>query len=254
VTDLVPLKTLARNELEVSVLRSAEADEAPQEAMHRVAASLGVSASLMALSSTAGAASAAGIGAVGLVKSLLLGVGAGVLVGGTVLTASVMTEPSRASTDPKAVVVAGAAEPPTHGSIQPLGIASSAPVFTAEPDAPGRLPAPASPRASGVQGSVEMPPPASSSSIADEVAELDRARALLSARKPNDALRVLDAYAVRWPGGVMGLEASVVRVEVELALGNKVSAERHAHALIASHPNTGHARKVTSLLERANEE
>jgi hypothetical protein len=52
----------------------------------------------------------------------------------------------------------------------------------------------------------------------------------------------------------MTLEATVVRVEAELALGNRASAERHAHALIATHPNTGHARKVMSLLERANDE
>ena len=248
--DLVPLKVLGRNELEASVLRSADADQAPPEAMQRVATTLGVSASVMALSSTAGAASAAVLGTAAVVKSLLVGVGAGMLVSGALFTASVVTEPSRPSPASKQ---AGESEMlgSQRGTVRPLTPAS--PTTDATPARPSA--SPVAPRA------FEFPPPSpaepaptATSSVAEEVAVLDRARALLAAGKASDALRALDAHALRHPNAVMALEATVVRVEAELARGNRTSAERYARALIAAHPNTGHARKVMKLLERANDE
>jgi hypothetical protein len=262
VNDLVPLRILARNEAEVSVLRSADADRAPPEAVQRVAASLGVSTSLMALSSTAGAASAVGVAGAGLVKSLLVGVGAGTFVGGTLLTISVMNEPSAvprpapdrfalaqqqsfhkgaptlAAPPPTAMPVTGAA---AHTNVSLESRASSTRVVPSE-------------QAQSPATIVPAPMSNTTSSGADEVAQLDRARRLAAAGKANDALRVLEGYALRWPDGVMALEASVVRVEVELARGNKAAAERYARALIAAHPNTGHARKVASLLDRPHDE
>jgi hypothetical protein len=234
--------------------------------MQRVATSLGVSASLLSLSGAAGAASAAGvasvagIGAAALAKSLLVGVGAGMVVSGALFTVSVVSEPSRApGAPPKVPAVAAPTQRPPYEAISPPARALPAPIATTEANVASER------RTSAVSAApraFEPPTPAEISevpaagtpaSIAEEVAELDRARTLLVAGKANDALHVLDAYGSRWPSGVMALEAMVVRVEVELARGNRASAERHAQALIAAFPNTGHARKVASLLERANE-
>ena len=262
--DLVPLKTLARSELEVSVLNAADVDRAPREALQRVAASLGVSTSLVALSGTAGAASALGaLGTGGLVKSLLLGVGAGTLVSGTLLALSVATEspaaPPVALSGPERDAPQSAREgarafAPSRPADSP-GASATVPAVSLETRASSPRPLPRSAASTAPRaGLAAAPVPNATSSVAEEVFELDRARALVAAGNAKDALRVLDAYALRWPDGVMALEASVVRVEVELARGDRASAERHARAVIAAHPNTGHARKVLSLFERAKEE
>jgi hypothetical protein len=253
--DLVPLKVLARNELEASVLRSADADRAPEEAMQRVATRLGVSASLVALSSNAGAASMTGIGALGIMKSLLVGLGAGAFVSGALFAVSVVTQPARSPS-----VANGPPEgnETQHPVAEPRTTLTAASAVAAPTTA--HVPAPIRANVSRLARRAPEPPaaakvtPDKSASLAEEVAELDRARALLATGNASDALRVLDAYALRWPAGVMVPEAVVVRVEAELARGNHSRAESHARALINAHPNTGHARKVANLLVRAKGE
>ncbi len=261
--DLVPLKHENSDGLIAAVLRSADADEAPPQAMKRVAVALGVQASLLTLSATAsatapmagiaGATSLAGVG-----KALLIGVGAGALVaGGLVLKSQesrqTPVEAPAVSALPSARSVPVHEKPTDTG--EPLAVSSApapAPEVVKLPRPPAVATAPLAfePVPSGLSEAAPAPSAASqtSASIAEEVAELDRARALIATRHPVGALQVLDGYAARWPRGVLALEAAVLRVEAELARGNRAEAERQARVLIANHPNTGYARKVARWL------
>ncbi|HVJ19890.1 MAG TPA: tetratricopeptide repeat protein [Polyangiaceae bacterium] len=316
--DLIPLKDLQRDDLEVSLLRSADDDQAPPAALRQAALALGVPAALIGVTAVASVASAsvgsagtvgaggsrccgahrgcgagagsvaagsvaassvaagsvaagsiaagstAGtVGVVGLSKAVIVGLGASAVISGAVVTTVVRPETPAAvqSTYAVASVVTTssthvAAAPPRSAApaVVPAPSASasaSTPVIDVEalprmPVAPSRSAAPLPSVASAAPE--PEPPPAAPSSVASEVAELDRARALVAAKKPGAAIAVLDEFAQRWPRAILGPEAAVLRVEAELARGNRAGAERLARALIAAQPNSAYARKVANLV------
>jgi hypothetical protein len=84
-------------------------------------------------------------------------------------------------------------------------------------------------------------------SIAEEVKTIDRARQALAAGRARDALNQANTYIARWPSGALAIEALILRVEAELAAGDRASAERDARALIAAHPGSRYASRVGAL-------
>ena len=84
-------------------------------------------------------------------------------------------------------------------------------------------------------------------SIAEEVKMLDRARRALAAGRASEAMNDANTYLARWPNGSLTIEAVIVRIESELAFGDRASAERDARGVIAAHPGSRYASRVSAL-------
>lgn len=101
-----------------------------------------------------------------------------------------------------------------------------APVITPSSDLSPLSP----PRVAARKIDVPEPPTASSSTLADEIVVLDRARAFVSAGDPNAALAELERYAARFARGTMQREASGIRVAALCNAGR----ETEAHTIAAA--------------------
>ncbi len=274
-TDLLPLRSLERDEFEVSLLRSADADTPAPDAVKKAALALGVPTALLSATSTASAT--AGVVTAGIGKSFAIGLIAGALLSGGVAGARLYLEPSPAPQRLGASHGTGAQPPVAAKALPPTFAAPPAEVRDPAPPAPGAT-APSKPRqplaeplapeapapalapavatfevseASTSAPALSALPPTPSAvapSLALEIAELDRARTLLAAGQARPAIVVLDGYTARFPSGVLALEAGLLRVEAELARGNRAAAERLGGEIVQRHPGTRYARKVTSLL------
>lgn len=107
--------------------------------------------------------------------------------------------PSPSLPQPAVTVPAAYAPPPPAQSAAPVAPAPPAPVASPAPwqIAPG---------------------------TSEQVLLARALRSLRSQRRPDDALAILDAYAVRFPAGSLGPEAARLRTEALLALGQKPAA------------------------------
>lgn len=115
--------------------------------------------------------------------------------------------------------------------------------------APKPLIAPtAAPR--GVQW-MNTAPPAQASSMGEEIAVIDRARLALRSGDARSAMTELDSYDRRWPSGAFGMEASILRIEARLLLGDRAAAERDANAIISRQPNNRYSARLRELIGRA---
>jgi len=89
---------------------------------------------------------------------------------------------------------------------------------------------------------------ATSTTLADEVADLDRARAAQSAGDNTRAIAIVDEYEAHHPKGALVQEAEVVRIQALLARGDRAAAQRTADKFFAAYPSSPHAARVRSLL------
>jgi len=89
------------------------------------------------------------------------------------------------------------------------------------------------------------------SGLEREVAQLDHARAALSAGQPVQALRELDMYRAQTPKGVLAAESVVLRVKALLALGQRSAAEAAARPMLVNAPQSRHAERLRELLGTA---
>ena len=99
------------------------------------------------------------------------------------------------------------------------------------------------PRAASSSGFVS-----SGRSLTEETATLDAARTALRGGRATEAIALLDDCARRFPSGLLQPEASAVRVEALLALGDRASAETIARTLVATAPKTFAAHRVKAML------
>jgi hypothetical protein len=201
-------------------------------AQQRTLAALGLGTALTTTSTAAGAS------AVGTSMALkLVGIGAAVIA----TSAGVLAWRGTRTAMPHDVVAA----PPTG---------SAAPGFRAPTEKPPASPAtaveaPAAPsadvppergvRTPGVDSTV--------ASLAQEVAALERAHKLAT-HDPDAALRELDRYHARFPGGALAAEETVLRVEALLARGDDRTARVLADAFSTAHPESPYARRVQDLV------
>ena len=81
-----------------------------------------------------------------------------------------------------------------------------------------------------------------------QVELIDRARALASARDSAGALRALDEYDRRFPGGLLSEEASLLRIEELAARGDRETASGLARRFLAEYPRSVHAERLQPLL------
>jgi hypothetical protein len=84
-------------------------------------------------------------------------------------------------------------------------------------------------------------------SLADEVAQLQKAKLALKSGNPAQALSELSIYSQRFPRPMLGAEASVVRIEALSASGNSARAKSLAEAFLAKNPNSPYATRLRSL-------
>jgi outer membrane protein assembly factor BamD (BamD/ComL family) len=83
--------------------------------------------------------------------------------------------------------------------------------------------------------------------LAEEVAALDRVRRLAAA-DPEQALRLLDEYDQRFPGGDLAPEALVLRIEALVRGGERARAETLARSFLSNHPRSPHAKRIRTIV------
>ncbi len=86
--------------------------------------------------------------------------------------------------------------------------------------------------------------------LAEEVAAIKSAKAALASANATQALRELDAYKGRFPRGRLAQEATVVRIEALISMGNPVAAGTIADHFLASHADSPYAARVRTLVSR----
>jgi hypothetical protein len=77
-----------------------------------------------------------------------------------------------------------------------------------------------------------------SSSLKDEVAQLDSARSALRSAQPSAALNHLNEYARRFPRGTLHLEAEALRIEAFASSGKDAEASKRARRILDRSPNS----------------
>jgi hypothetical protein len=95
-----------------------------------------------------------------------------------------------------------------------------------------------------------VPPAASPSRLAAEVALVDRARGRLFAGDHVAALAALAEYHQQFAGGDLDAEADVVMIETLIAMREAVRARALGAAFLVRFPRSPLAKRVHSLLER----
>ncbi|HEX9298480.1 MAG TPA: hypothetical protein VF881_21735 [Polyangiaceae bacterium] len=249
-------------------------DEPPARARRRVATALGMA---VLTTATAGAEGAA-LPAIAVASKtwpflLVKWVGFGTVAGGIAVGAWRYATPSSSSqgTAPKEVagVVAPAApsfvpSPPSRAVEEPAGGPEAAPsnstAAAAEPPRPtsvlplvaraARISVP--PTSPKSESNADLVPDAPRtmvpSTLAAEVAMLDRTRGALSSGEGERALDLLQRYGREFPKGTLGLEASVLGIEALYLTGSAERATALAREFLAAHPTSTHASRVRRLL------
>jgi hypothetical protein len=213
-------------------------------------AGLTATAATAATTGTVGAATAAGgsiapkaagLGGVALAKWLAVAVA--VLLAATAAvvatrhdTAPVLVAPRSTEAPPLATAAL-----PVDAPAPPLAGAPLAPTVPVAPTAPVAAPRAAVPK--------PHDPPAPTSTLADQVSAMDRARAALEEGDAARALRLVDEYEAHFRGGAFQQEADVLRVEALVRRGDRAGAQRAGARFLAAHPQSPHASHVRALLE-----
>lgn len=214
------------------LLRSGLRDAPDARARGKALAALGLAAASGTVASTAAAtASSKALPAawIGLLKWFGVGVvGGAVTLGAVRLQAPAASAPAPAPAPaPSALAVA---LPPSTGAAAPIVSADEPP----PPPPSASVPAPS--------------PPQAVPSLSDEVASLDRARQRIAAGDPSGALAALDKHRRDFPSGVLGPEATLVRMEALSAAGRQAEARALGQRFLDAHPDSPLQGRVRSLM------
>jgi len=259
------------DDFELELLRSCRKDTPSVGAASKTLLALGLTAPHAAAAGLTGAA----VGARSLALwSVVKGVGIGLLVGGAIMTVAVRPTPSHTKA-PVFLVPAPASghvpslpghsaaradnseapsASPTVRAAGPSAIApaparrADSPVLDADTSNGSALAAlPSGVAAFATEPTSKASTGPSEASIADQVETIDRARRALQGGRASEALGLATVYTQRWPNGSLQLEAVIVRVEAELALGERAAAERDARGVIRALPGSRYAARLRQL-------
>ncbi|WP_437757021.1 hypothetical protein [Sorangium sp. So ce1389] len=151
-------------------------------------------------------------------------------------------EPLAASAPPIAPAPIAPAPTPSGPAPTPSG-----PVTIALPGpAPAAVASP--PRSTSSAPRARSAPVAPADALREQVAIIDRARDALGAGDAAGCLSELDAYDRRFPRSAMGEEATVLRIEALIRLGDRARAADLGQRFLASRPTSPHAAGVRALL------
>lgn len=236
-----PLRETSQSPLARDLLGAAREYRVSPEARRRTLAAMGVAGGLVVGTTAAHAAKAGGlakvgtgISTVGAIKgivavAIVAGVGGGI---GEYSRRSGEAAPAAVTSSVAVVSVsAPSISAPAHARVEVPD--STLPEVVVRPSP-----------------SVAAPPPTPSAvpSLVDEIAAIDRARVALSGRDPHSALRALDDHAHKFPRGVLGPEAVVLRVEALVQRGDRASALALAKAAAARDPNGPRTARMKTIL------
>jgi len=197
----------------------------PFRSRRRILAQLGV-AGLFSTSAIASAVKASGLGA-----GLSLGAaGAGAIAGAVALvTGTSLFQPAPAPLN----------APPSPAAV--ARVVKQAPAAAAaEPAAPA-LPTTASPAPA-------RPAVRPADSLSAELTAIEEARRALGEKNHGEALRLLDAYRKRFPRPRLTTEATVLRIETLVGMGDRAAAVATGKAFLARNADGPYARRVRSLI------
>jgi hypothetical protein len=86
------------------------------------------------------------------------------------------------------------------------------------------------------------------STLAEEVALLDQARAAAAQGDPILTLQLTHRYQRQFPSGTMAPEAQLLQLEALVQTGQSAAAAPIAHRLLQAAPNGPHAERIRALL------
>ncbi len=210
-------------------------DERPSRDAHvKTLAMLGVAgATTFAGAATAGASMAPKAAAAGWLAMAKWTAVAVIAVGATAAGIGIATRHHDGATSPSSTAMAAEKTP-------------APPVVTATATAEAAtIELPTETARHATQAHVAQP---AASTLSEQVAALDRARAALDARDGAKARKLVDAYEAEYPGGAFTQEAEVVRIEALSRDGNRAEAERAGKRFLAAYPKSPHAPRVRTLL------
>jgi hypothetical protein len=200
------------------------------------AQALGAGAAVAALSATAPVAAATKSGMTLLSKLLLLS-----LVGGGVVASAIAVRAAHRPTVPAARV-----ELPSPRSQSPERARPEQ--FPVEPPA-ASVSVAVSAVPSGGLAPPPRPPVSSSDPLSREVEALELAHRALAEHNPARALGILDRYRAQFPEGRLASEATLLRVQALLAIGDRAGAQALADAYSAANPGTPYARRIKEIVQ-----
>lgn len=151
---------------------------------------------------------------------------------------------SPANPEPSPPAAATATPRPASAANPLLPMAASEPVSVALPE---KSSAPTSAAFAPLASAKATEAPPSPSSLTAEIRLLDRARAALAAGDAGGAAQALDAYAASRPSGVLTQEATVLRVRLLIARGQRAEAVELARRSVAQHPESAQADLLRQL-------
>lgn len=157
---------------------------------------------------------------------------------------------------PSAAAVTGR-PPPIEA---PASAEPQAPVVSVEalPPAPTIAPRITTPIVASSASSTEVSPEpalfagqssAAEPTVAEEIADLDRARKELAAGQPAKAVAILERHRARFPNGVMDEEASVLLIEALARAGEAERARSLGKAFLAARPASPLAARVRRIVD-----
>jgi hypothetical protein len=240
--------------LELELLRSAKDDGPSTHARRRTMVALGIGTGIVGVGVTTAGSTAASTGVGGILKWIGIGVvGGGLAVGGAQEAMHLSTSRTQISmavkgqeqaTDkasrPARAYLARLAEPPK--AVEPAAAEVPEVADEALPE-PEKVDAPLAAR--------PVTRRANGASLADEVAQLDRAREALHRGDLQQALEMLEQHDQQFGRALLGPEAMVLRIEALTQNGDKAGAAALANQFLAAYPTSPAANRVRSLLAGA---
>lgn len=237
-----PLLDDGATALELTLLQAGDADGPSPQARQAALAALGLGGALLAASSPA-AATAGGTAVTSGARLLAVKwwvVGALVTASGAAGLGYAARQSQPAPVSRSSAVLARQPAPP----VLPISAAPSPPAADPTPS-----PSVASPLERPPAAPARAASSAGNPSIEEQIALVERARSAVANRKPAAALAALDEYQRRFPAGVLGQEATLLRIETLLASGDKATATRLGRRFLERYPRSPMAARVKTLIE-----
>lgn len=221
------------------LLRSAKQDQPSSGARNKTLVALGVAggvgAAVTATSSTAAA--------LGIAKWIGAGIAIGLITAGS---AGLLQAPGDARA-PAPPASARHVAPPIRARVA-AAPREEAPREASPPDPSPSSSAEVMPARSAPRVEPTASAKAERPSLAEEVALLDRAREAVASGDAGRALAALDDHTRRFPGGALGQEALVLRIEALSMRGDRAAATRLGESFLKSFPQSPLAPRVRSRL------
>lgn len=224
------------DELEGSLLKLARAEGPSSDARRKILAGIAAGSAASLAAHSAQAATTAG-------KGFTIAKWGAIAVVAAAIPAVVLLRGGDDASHVKAVP--GALKAPAT-EVKPTPVAPpaaevSAPAPVSLEDLPALPPVVDAPRSGAV------PPKAPQASLADEVAQLQKAKLALKGGNASQALAELSTYSQRFPRPMLGAEAAVLRIEALSQSGDSARAKSMAESFLAKNPNSPYAARLRSL-------